>query len=262
MNIQSSRLLPVFIHGAGDRLFRVCYRFFFATTALATLTMVACVDDLSTGTQADMTPPTVDYVVARDAYHIDVEFSEFIGGARYSIVETAVSSPSGAQPSAPGDRIIIAGVSLSGETASIWTTTSMAGRSLKLTVSSLYDAMGNTQTRPIVKQFTGSSTPDDTPPQLAYQLPLPNTLNAPVQGGVALRFAEPATPGSFNGGASWVSDQGPVTFTVYESSGFIIVLTPSEALAHNSVQTIKLTGIQDYAGNIMPDVEWSFTTEP
>jgi hypothetical protein len=69
------------------------------------------------------------------------------------------------------------------------------------------------------------------------------------------------TIASVTGGVSWSSNEGPVSFDVvqYQTSFF---LDPNGTLGSDTLYTIRLAGIQDPAGNTMPDMEWSFTLVP
>jgi type IV pilus biogenesis protein CpaD/CtpE len=141
--------------------------------AMLTLSMAACFDDTTTGTRdIDMTTPTIVYALSRDDHHVDVKFSEGMRAeeannkANYAIVEGSPPVPSPEmQVSSPGDPVAIAGVGLQvdGSTVSITTETSIAGVSLKLTVSSLRDLSGNALLRPQVVYLTGSTEPETTP---------------------------------------------------------------------------------------------------
>ena len=238
-----------------------------AILSVVTLALAACVDEdtLTGGGGADRTAPTVTAVVPVDAYHIDVKFSEpllssfYAETTNFALVERAFLSQT--HGSAPGDpnAIVAVRVKDEGKTATLSTASSMAGTSYDLTVKALSDHNGNMISRPVVKRFVGSSTPDKTPPQVTGQYPAPDVTGVQLGQYVFFGFAEGVTMDSVSDGVSWSTDQGPVSFTLSLNGG-MFYLFPTGALAGNTLHTVTLSGIQDPAGNTMADTEWSFTT--
>ena len=140
---------------------------------------------------------------------------------------------------------------------------STAGIDCRITVNPLRDLSGNKPLRPVSKRFTGSTTPDQTPPEVTYQSPYPGSIDINRQSGIAFSFSEGVTMASVSSGVSWSSDQGPVAFSVVATSaGLTFSLLTNEPVAGSTVHTVRLTGIKDPSGNTMADVEWSYTTRP
>jgi hypothetical protein len=219
---------------------------------LTVLAIGACVDEGSLYDPAgdyfrDTTPPSLVSITPVDAYHVDLEFHEVLYASdasnrtNYAIIEL----------DAPLDPIAIVGARLKNDqkTITISTGSSMEGIDCRLTVKSVSDANRNRIQAPVVGVFTGSTTADETPPEVIYHHH------------AIFEFSEGVTIASVTGGVSWWSDKGPVPFDVVQyQTGFF--LKPNGTVGSNTLYTVRLAGIQDPAGNTMPDVEWSFTLVP
>ena len=242
--------------------------FKFGTLAMAALALavLSCSDDGGPGDgSTDTTPPAVTSVTAPDAGHIAVKFSESVQRASAENLPfyTIIESTPGYAPASPGDTLHLASASLMSDLRTVLLTTIslMDTIAYDFSVKGVKDLAGNSILTPITKTFTGSNDPDLTPPALVARSPAPNAVNVPVGTQITMQFSEAVTAASFFMGFSCVSEAGPLEFLADSpDNGVHVIVYPQNLLSPGVKYNVKLEGIQDYSGNTMPTVTWSFTT--
>jgi hypothetical protein len=237
------------------------------TFALALVAGCSDDDDNPTGGgTTDTTPPSVASVTAVDESHIDVVYNENVQREsaenldNYLVVETTVALANAA--SAPGDTLAIWGAALGSDQRTVSLTTDpMLAAPYDMSVTGVKDASGNTIVTPVVSSFTGSTDPDVTAPELVYRSPGPNATGVAVGTPILLTFSEAITAPSFFAGFTLTSKSGDVPYLADSIDGGVhIVIVPDELLELGTEYLVALTGIADNEGNVMPDVNWTFTT--
>ncbi len=241
--------------------------------AILALAVIGCSSDSTPtgggGGSTDTTPPSISSVTAVDAYHFDVTFNEDVRKDtaeypdHYLIVEGTTPLPALA---APGDTVLVATASLGTDkrTVSITTQQGMSAVPYDLSVSGVADVSGNEIKTPVTTSFTGSGDPDLTPPQIVYRSPAPNATGVPVGSPVIFQFSEPVSYASVQSGVTWTVAGGgsAVPFDLSSENSISFALNPSTLMATNTLYTVTLTGVQDFAVNVMPTTSWSFRTTP
>jgi Bacterial Ig-like domain len=223
-------------------------------------------DDPTGGGTTDTTPPSVASVTAVDGNHIDVVYNENVQREsaedvdNYIIIETTIALAE--LGSVPGDTLIILGAALGSDQKTVSLSTDpMLDAPYDLSVTGVKDASGNTIVTPVVSSFTGSTDPDLTAPELVYRSPGPNATGVPVGTQILLTFSEPVTYVSFINGFTLTSESsGDVSYLGDSNDNVHVVVWPTSPLELGTEHLIALTGIQDNAGNVMSDVNWTFTT--
>lgn len=242
-------------------------RFIPALAAFSLVFMIpACGEDgpPTGGGKQDTTPPAITSITAIDAYHIQVVFNEALsrsaaeGSYHYWIEETAPPPVHGAA-AALEDPLIVGGATLADDekTVSLSTYSPMTDIAYDLTIWGLEDAFGNVVGNVIegvTQSFVGNAAADETPPQVVSRTPAPNAVDIPVGVAVAVKFSESISVEN----ATWISD-GEIVLAEPWVRGDKLTMSPDHALAPGSENTVTLSGVQDLSGNVMPDIQWSFT---
>ncbi len=239
-------------------------RAFALTFALVLVAGCGDDDDPAGGGPADTTPPALSTVTVVDVSHIDVTFNEDVDPTtaeatdNYTIVTTTAAATETAS-SGGGLNVFSASLSQDGQTVSL-TTNPMAAISYDLSITGVEDVSGNAIETAVVQSFTGTTDPDITPPEVVYRSPGPNATNVPIGTQIFLTFSEGIPPAPFFAGFTLSSGAGDVPFGADSDDGAHIVVTPDVLLELGTEYTINMTGIEDEAGNVMPDLTWTFTT--
>ena len=223
-------------------------------------------DDPTGGGPTDTTPPSVASVSAVDGNHIDVTYNENVQREsaedvdNYIIVETTVALVE--MGTVPGDTLTVWAAALGSDQKTVSLTTDpMLDAPYDMSVTGVKDASGNTIVTPVVSSFTGSTDPDATAPELVYRSPGPNATGVAVGTEILLTFSEEVTSPSFFSGFTLTSEAGDVSWVADSGdNGVHVVVIPTSLLELGTQYLITLTGIEDIAGNVMPNVSWSFTT--
>ncbi|HEY6564758.1 MAG TPA: Ig-like domain-containing protein, partial [Pirellulaceae bacterium] len=152
--------------------------------AVLLLALISCSDDDSPtggGSTADTTPPAIASVSPVDAFHVDVTFSEPVTKSTATYIGHYVT-----------DTMAMAAVSLQDDQKTVTVTSqgSMAGLDINLTVNGVSDLHGNSIGTPVVKAFTGSDTPDTTPPQVISVWPSPGAVDVPIGAPLIIRLSD------------------------------------------------------------------------
>ncbi len=240
--------------------------------AVLALAIAGCGDDGSptNGNQTtDKTPPTISSVTAVDQFHIDVTFGEEVQKAsaerreNYVILETTVLfAPT--TNAAPGDTLHVGAASLGTDkrTVTITTEGGMGAFGYDMSVTGVADASGNAITTPIVTSFTGTTDPDETAPEIVYRSPAPGATGVGVSQSVLFQFSEQVSYSSVISGASWQAtvSGSPVPFEIRSEDQVLFALVPTGPMTTGTQYTVRLTGVEDFSANVMPDRSWSFRT--
>jgi methionine-rich copper-binding protein CopC len=240
-----------------------------AAAATSALAFAACSDDDNNGPSGpDTTGPTVASVTSVDANHVNVRFGEEVDRTsaedegNYSIVETSVSQLADVRL-APGDPIPVTNASLrdDGRTVMLTTGTSMSTTGYRVIVNNVEDVNGNEVENGTEKEFAGSSTPDQTAPEIIHKEPPANATNVSRSEPIVIEFSEPLEPLNFNNAFTLTTSgtpEVPVEITSEDNVHFTV--TPTSALGSGKLYTVSLVGVQDATGNTMTNTEWSFHT--
>lgn len=241
----------------------------FLSVLFLSLALASCDDDGTTpGVPADTTPPAVSSITPVDAGHIDVTFSENVTAntaeltRNYTIEEMVTPLREGA--AAPGDTLRVGAASLgaNNRTVTLSLIDFMDAVNYEMRIRDVSDAAGNEITSPIATSFTGTDAPDTTPPQIVSRAPAPGATGVGLSQGVTFDFSEPVVFSTVESGATWAVSGGgaAVPFQLATDGLTRYAMGPDVYLTGGTQYTVSLTGVEDYAGNVMPVTSWSFTT--
>ena len=225
--------------------------------------MLACGDDPISPAHQDKTPPIVDAITSTDANHFEIRFSEEVTSLSAQDWDHIVVVESGARRAmeSPGDPIHLLALVLGPDNRTLYVTTSSstAGLVIELSIAGVEDSHGNTITTPVTRSFTGSTSPDVSPPQLFRRTPAPHAENLLIGTVVTFQFSEPVDLPSVYSGLTWTSSRGPVEFDL-DNGTVWYTLWPPGLLEYGETYTVSLLGVKDKAGNVLADTEWTFAT--
>lgn len=237
-----------------------------AATAFA---FSACSDDDNNGpTGPDTSGPTLASVTSVDATHVNVKFSETVDRAgaedegNYSIVETG-PTPAPGVGLAPGDPVAVINASLrsDGRTVTLTTGASMSTIGYRVIVNNVVDVNGNEVENGLDKEFAGSSTADDTAPEIVLKAPGTNASNVDRNEPITIEFSEPLMADNFNNSFNLSTTGTPdVPVEITSSDNVHFTVTPVSNLVAGTMYTVTLVGVQDATGNTMVNTAWSFHT--
>lgn len=236
---------------------------------LILLAIAACSDDDEPAKPGpvDTTPPAITAITPADAFHLDILFDEVLDRSsaeradNYTVAKGSLAARMEGASAAPGDTLYIDGVALRSDERTVSLTVyDMTSIPYDLTVSGLADARGNAITSPVTNSFTGTDAVDTTPPQVAHRSPGPNAKGVSIAKPLAITFSE-AVPYEAFMLTEWTSGAGPVSFEAYSNdNGVHVTAVPYDLLELSTTYTVTLAGIEDYVGNAMAPVNWSYTT--
>ena len=159
------------------------------------LALISCSDDDSPtggGGTADTTPPAIASVNSVDAFH-EVTFTEPV--TKHPAEFTGNYTTGFAAATLHDDQ----------KTVTLASQGSMAGQNIDLTVTGVSDLHGNAIGTPIVESFTGSDTPDTTPPQVISVSPSPDAVDTPMGAPVIIRLSDVVRGATGSSGVTWLS---------------------------------------------------------
>jgi len=224
----------------------------------------------------DTTPPALSSVTPIDVYHIEVTFTEDVDEStaqyrnNYAIHRFGIITLSEPDPAKSGmewgDTLYVESSVLQADGASVVLAVNpmmITGGMYHLIADNIEDLIGNAMTGPDTLDFTGVSTPDETPPEIIYRSPYPGETGVGIGQSVAVTFSEPMQQSSVVSAFSW---KGPgnvdVSFDAqsWEPNHFTFI--PEYPLTNNATYTVAFAAgtAQDYAGNYLDAVSWSYTT--
>ena len=132
----------------------------------------------------------------------------------------------------------------------------MSGLIVKTSVRHISDDAGNAITSAEELTFRGSNLADVVAPKIIRRTPEPGSVGA-VATHVIIEFSEPVVYYSAFNGVRWWSD-GSFVFDFRKVGETSVILTPQGKLPYGALQTITVHDVQDEAGNVMQDAEWTF----
>ena len=224
------------------------------------ITISACGGDDPIGNGPhDTKPPAVASVTAIDAYHIEIVFDEALkkssaeGYWHYWIEDPA--APAHDPAAGAEDPIWVTSAMLASDqkTVSLGTYTPMADIDYEINITDVADIAGNVMVD-LTRDFPGNSAADVTPPEMVSRTPLPNAVNVPVGIAVAIKFSENISVEN----ATWISNDESVLADPW-TRGDKLTMSPNHTLTPGSDNMVTLSGVQDLSGNMMPNIQWSFT---
>jgi hypothetical protein len=103
---------------------------------------------------------------------------------------------------------------------------------------------------------------DTTPPSVIASTPANGATNVAMNTSITVTFSEPIDPTTLDAASFVLSSAGGVIAgaLTYEASSRSALFIPTNLLAADTVHTVTLNGIADFAGNAMGTVAISFTT--
>src|SRR5262249_40500468 len=106
-----------------------------------------------------------------------------------------------------------------------------------------------------------TTSQDIFPPTVIAQTPAPGSSGVAVGSAVTVTFSEPVQSGTISFTLKDAANNTVAASVTYNAASMTATLTPTAALAVNTVYTATVTGATDVAGNAMTiPVSWSFTT--
>jgi hypothetical protein len=131
-------------------------------------------------------------------------------------------------------------------------------------VEQAQDVAGNAVLAPFSTTFTIGDGADFTAPALLDTTPFQNATNVPVNPLIRAVLNDQLDPVTVNASGVFLQDMqagsavaGSLTL---EPDGRSITLVPSQALPPSRTFNIKLNGVRDLAGNLLPDTTRAFTS--
>lgn len=228
-----------------------------AAVLIAAMGLIACDDDNGPTGPGDDSPPAVATVSATDANHINLQFNEAVDResaeveANYAIIATN-----------SGDPLPIVNASLKSDQRTVVLTTgeAMAAIGYTVGVDNVVDVRGNAIETAVEKTFNGSTTADNTAPEIVRRAPDQNATNIARTTLIEIDFSEPVSFTTFNTAFALEDDGTPVPVTVTTDDDVHFSVQPTTSLAANTIYSVTLIGVADGAGNIMNDTQWGFKT--
>jgi Bacterial Ig-like domain len=233
---------------------------------LAAVIVLACSQHVPDGPDTgDHTPPSVASVVAWDRTHVVVVFNERV--SRETAENAAHYKLGPAAPKEPPVSVVLSDSTSGVRTASMHvdnrtvtlTSGSMDASGYVISVRGVSDLHGNAITKTVKVNFEGNAGDDVTPPEIVLQSPAPDATQASTGGFVVIGFSEAVPLESFIK-AFRVSGDGAMRLDI-RSEDYLHYYCDLGALQPGADYTVSLAGVEDIAGNVMPDARWNFRTE-
>ena len=228
------------------------------------------------GGGGDTTPPELSSVTPTDVLHIEVAFSEDVDELtaqhqnnyaihRYGAIILSESDlpKSGLDW---GDTLYVQSSLLQADGERVVLTVDpmmITGGTYHLIADNIEDLNGNTMTGPDTLDFVGVSTPDETPPEIINRTPYPGETGVGIGQAVTVTFSEPMDWSSVASAFSWKAPGDvDVSFDMNDIEPHIFSFSPEYTLDNNTTYTVAFAAstAQDYAGNYLGAVSWSYTT--
>lgn len=224
-----------------------------------------------TGTNpADTTPPSLTNVTATDGTHVVALFNESLNkqiaehASNYVVIKGTVAETFGSGLVAPGDTLEVQTAVLESDKKTVMLSlgSSMSATGYVLDVNNVEDLAGNAVAGTITHAFTGTSNPDQTPPEIVSHSPASGATGAGVGTPVIVEFSEPMDYGSVVDAFSLTSAGGTVPVTTQTQEANYFVFTPAQPLQNGTAYTVTVdTLARDWSYNHIPaKVTWNFTT--
>jgi hypothetical protein len=224
----------------------------------------------------DRTPPELSSVTPTDVFHLAVTFSEDVDEStaqyrnNYAIHRygwTALSESSLPKSGLDfGDTLYVQMSILQMDGESVVLTVNppmLLGGMYHLIADNIEDLEGNAMTGPDTLNFIGVGTPDETPPEIINRSPYPGETGVGIGQSVTVTFSEPMQWSSVASAFSWKAPGDvDVSYDMHEIEPYIFSFSPEYPLENNTTYTLAFAAgtAQDYAGNYLAAVSWSYTT--
>ncbi len=209
----------------------------------------------------DTLPPSVISVQAWDITHVVLTFDE-------RVTRESADNPEHYTVGYAGNGIAferedtlngVLDASLHSDNRTVTLTTdSLAVGDFGLIVNGVSDVYGNALTMKVGRIFDGTTNHDVTPPEVAYQIPAPGAVSVPTGTFVSIGFTEAVRPASVIGGLHVTGEGARLVSISYDD--LLHYTCDLELLEPNTQYTVALTGVQDLAGNTLPETSWIFDT--
>ena len=209
----------------------------------------------------DLTPPGLLAALALDVNHVVLVFDEPLSRwsadnpNNYQITGDSPRSTTSSDPATWG--VITASLHSDYLTVTL-TTDALSDEPYLINVTGVSDIHGNAIVRKVQRPFDGTNIPDTTPAEVVYRSPAPDASGVSTATFVALGFSEAVPPEEVAQGLRVIGDGATLTTLRYDD--LLHYTSGVNSLQADASYTVLLTGIEDVAGNIMPDVQWTFET--
>ncbi len=234
-------------------------------------------DDMETDTD----PPVVTNVTPVDNYHIEVTFNENVDKTtaerrqNYTIVEQnptlspdSAKDPPSTRPSlgatSANDTLGITSVTLQQNqrtvVVSCWDQMKEVGYDVHVTGVKDLHGKGITQTQS--SSFTGSTAPDQTPPEINFRSPMSGDTGVGLAQSVEVQFSEGMDGYSVYRAFYWTGPGGNVCYSISGGNNNTFIFTPSSSLTLNTLYTVGFAAsvATDWVGNFLAATSWTFRT--
>lgn len=132
----------------------------------------------------------------------------------------------------------------------------------------LQDLVGNQMVSDYTWTFSTSTGFDTTPPFVTATTPTAGVSGVSIHTDLMAKFSEPVDQTTINitlfSTATGTPVIVPYIYSYYDNGTNSLYYMPQDdsiTLAYNTLYTARVSGVQDLAKNVMPDMTWSFTTE-
>jgi hypothetical protein len=226
---------------------------------------------------ADTDPPQIASVVARSALQIELTYNEAVekntaeDHENYTVVEVAAPAPPSAgggksggdiDLAAPGDTLhvnTVAQISSQKVLLTLWNP--MGANPYAVSVDGVKDLNGNKITSPVSRTFDGSTTQDQTPPEIVRVTPA-NGSTVGVGESMVAQFSEPVSLSSAVEAFTFRVGGNLTPVAAYQREANICAFTPVQPMPGGTACTARFsTALEDWAGNnLAAEESWVFNT--
>ncbi len=132
-------------------------------------------------------------------------------------------------------------------------------RTVQLYLSYFRDLAGN-QSQWWSSSFTAAAQADSTAPQVELMSVREGEQNVPQNARLRVKFDEAMNPQTAQGASVWLQGQTVAMRQEWSADRRLLTLIPLALFTANSSYSIQLQGMEDIAGNVLPDQQRNFVT--
>jgi hypothetical protein len=233
------------------------------------------------GIDTDTDAPVVTKVTAIDNYHLEIIFNENVDkitserGQNYTIIKHNPAPPLSPVKDQPDSRPSL-GTTSAGDTLGITSVTlqqnqktvvvscwdQMEEVAYDIQVTGVRDLYGNGITQTQNVSFTGTTAPDQTPPEIILRSPMSGDTGVGLSQSVEVQFSEGMDGYSVYRAFYWTEPGGNVGFSISGRNNNTFIFSPSASLELNTQYTVGFTAsvATDWASNFLAATGWTFRT--
>ena len=108
--------------------------------------------------------------------------------------------------------------------------------------------------------FTTGAGPQTVAPTVSVVSPVNQLSNVPVNANIRVQFSGPVDPLTVNDATIQVTAAGSSQTISFGSGNQVVQITPQNPLPASTQLTLKVSGVKDVAGNVVPTSTTTFTT--